>query len=167
MTIEKEQLFNDTLHIETTDLFKRKNIDSYLKYRLQEKIEGKCYKNGYIVPNSLEIVQRSVGKIIGINSTNNIEYNITYKTKSIIPSVGDIFECVISSITKMGIVAYLDYNDCKIEQSPLLFIVPKEYFEELDVDKLKKEDIINIEVLDTRIKFMTKQIQVVGKPEQS
>ena len=67
----------------------------------------------------------------------------------------------------MGIVAYLDYKEKKesdIQESPLLFIIPKEYFEEEQMEKMKIGDKIKVKVLDTRIKFMAKQIQIIGEP---
>ena len=114
----------------------------------------------------IEIVQRSVGKIETINNESFIKYNINYKNKSIIPTKDDVFECVIDSITKMGIIAYLDYRkeeDSSIKESPLLFIIPKEFLPEGKIDQLKKDSTINVKVLDTRIKFRAEQIQIVGE----
>ena len=67
----------------------------------------------------------------------------------------------------MGGVSYLNYKggeDFEIKDSPLLFIIPKEYFDEEKIKTLKVQDKINVKVLDTRIKFMSKQIQIIGEP---
>lgn len=167
MTIEKEQIISNTVSIQTKSIFRSKNIDSYLKYYLKKKYEGKCYQNGYIIPDSLEMIQRSVGRIKTIDRQNYTNFEVTYKIKSIIPSNEDIFMCIINSVTKMGIVAYLDYKEKKesdIQESPLLFIIPKEYFEEEQMEKMEIGDKIKVKVLDTRIKFMAKQIQIIGEP---
>ena len=63
----------------------------------------------------------------------------------------------------MGIVAYLDHNVESVSDSPVLFIIPKQFIDEDTIDKFKKNDKIKIKVLDTRIKFQSKQIQVVGE----
>jgi hypothetical protein len=63
----------------------------------------------------------------------------------------------------MGVIGYLDDTDNKynIENSPILFIIPTEYIE--DIELLKKDMNIEIEILQSRIKYKSKQIQVVGK----
>ena len=43
----------------------------------------------------------------------------------------------------------------------ILFIIPTEYIE--DIESLKKDMKIEVEVLQSRIKYKSKQIQVVGK----
>jgi DNA-directed RNA polymerase subunit E'/Rpb7 len=166
MTIEKEQLISDTILVPVRKIYQNKKIDGYLLHYLKKEYENKCHNNGYVIPDSIEIVQRSVGKIETINNESFIKYNINYKNKSIIPTKDDVFECVIDSITKMGIIAYLDYRkeeDSSIKESPLLFIIPKEFLPEGKIDQLKKDSTINVKVLDTRIKFRAEQIQIVGE----
>ena len=110
-SIVNEQLLTTTIHISTRKLSKTKNIDGLLKYELKQKLEGICSKEGYILKDSIFIVQRSIGKVITINSESNIQYEITYKLKSIFPCKGDIYHCIIDSISKMGLIAYLDFTD--------------------------------------------------------
>jgi hypothetical protein len=61
----------------------------------------------------------------------------------------------------MGIISYINYEDKdNIKESPLLIIVPNEYINDNDI---KINDKINVSVLDSRIKYKAKQIQVVAK----
>ena len=160
--LEKKELLTNTLLVKSKDILSKKNIDGYLKYLLKSKYEGKCNNNGYIIPDSLNIIQRSIGTITTIDSESHIKYEITYEIKSIIPCVGDVFKCVVNSYTKMGIVGFLDYkNNEEIEKSPILFIVPKEF---LDSSRdYKNGDKIDVKVLDIRIKFMSDQIQIISE----
>ena len=64
----------------------------------------------------------------------------------------------------MGVIGYLEYNSCTIEDSPILFIIPNESFTEDKLDNIHPNDKIKVKILDTRIKFMNKQIQVVSEP---
>jgi hypothetical protein len=61
------------------------------------------------------------------------------------------------------VIGFLPDKDNKynIENSPILFIVPTEYID--DIELLKKDMNIEIIVLQSRIKYKSKQIQVVGK----
>ena len=38
-------------------------IDDTLLFKLKEEVEGKCIKEGYAMPNSVEIVNRSLGEV--------------------------------------------------------------------------------------------------------
>ena len=55
----------------------------------------------------------------------------------------------IDNITKMGVIGYLDDKDNKynIENSPILFIIPSGYIE--DIESLKKDMKIEVIVLQS------------------
>ena len=162
---EKEQLLTITIQINASDIYRTKNINGLIKHKLKEQLEGVCGKYGYVIKDSISIINRSIGKAITHNEQSKIGYNLTYKMNVILPCTSEIFTCKIDSITKMGIIAYMKIDDDinnTIKGSPILFIVPQEYIEG-DIDMYKKDQIINIEVLQKRIKYRTKQIQVVGK----
>lgn len=159
---EKKEILTNTLLVKSRDVLSKKNIDGYLKYLLKNKYEGKCNNNGYIYPDSLDIVQRSIGKIVSIDRISYIKYEVTYEIKSIIPCVGDVFKCIINSNTRMGVVGFLDYKDnTEIDKSPLLFIVPKEFLDENKNYKIG--DTLEVKILDIRIKFMSDQMIVIAE----
>tara|TARA_Y100000817_G_scaffold276071_1_gene237322 strand:- start:798 stop:1307 length:510 start_codon:yes stop_codon:yes gene_type:complete len=162
---EKEQLLTTTIQIDSSDIYRTKNIDGLIKYRLKEQLEGLCGKYGYVIKNSISIIKRSIGKAVTYNNESKIEFNLTLKMKIILPCNSEVFNCKIDSITKMGIIAYMKMEDEKlnnINESPILFIIPQEYIED-DISLFTKDQIISIEVIEKRIKYRTKQIQVVGK----
>ena len=162
----KEQLLTTKIHINSSDIFNTQNIDSLIKFQLKKNLEGHCGKYGYVIPNSLVIIKRSVGTTLANSDSSKIEFNINYKIKVISPSVNDIYECIIDNITKMGILAYLktdipELNN--IKDSPILIIIPQEYLNDNNIEDFKSGDIIQIIILDSRIKYHSKQIQTVAK----
>lgn len=160
MSITTDQILSETIQIKSSDIFKTRNIDGIISHKLK-KYEGKCTKNGYIVKDSIEIVNRSVGKIITIDNKSLIEYKINYKIKTISPNKGCIYNCIINNITKMGLICFVEFGDLKeLKTSPLLVIVPKEY---CDIEKVKEGSKIKVETMDKRIKYMGTQIQLIGK----
>ena len=63
----------------------------------------------------------------------------------------------------MGIIGYYDFKkNNKIDENPILFIIPNEYIKNID-KQYKKNEIIDVKVLDIRIKFRSKQIQIIGE----
>ena len=160
MDIYTDQILNRTVQIKAKDIYKIKNIDGIIIHKLK-KFEGKCTKSGYIMEDSIVIIQRSVGKICNINRESYIEYKVNYKIKSILPKIGEKYECIIGSITKMGLICYIDLpNTTTISDSPLLIIIPKEYCE---IEKYKEGEKVNILTIDLRIKFLATQIQLIGE----
>jgi len=155
----KEQLLTTTCQLHSRQISKDKNIDGLLKHKLKNEYENVCNKHGYVLKDSIQIVNRSVGKLVNHNESM-IEYQITIKTKVIYPCVKDIFACEIDNITKMGAIGCLT-GSYTIEDSPIIFIIPTEYIN--DIDNLLVKSKVKVEVIQSRIKYKAKQIQVVGK----
>ena len=160
---QKEILMTTSIQLNSMECSRCKNIDGLIKYKLKKEHEKLCNKHGYVLENTLKVVNRSIGKIVTHDNMSMIEYNITMKLNVIYPCEKDIFTVKIDNITKMGVIGYLDVSEDKynIENSPILFIIPSGYIE--DIESLKKDMKIEVEVLQSRIKYKSKQIQVVGK----
>ena len=160
---QKEILMTTSIQLNSNECSRCKNIDGLIKYKLKKEHEKLCNKHGYVLENTLKVVNRSIGKIVTHDNMSMIEYNITMKLNVIYPCEKDIFTVKIDNITKMGVIGYLDVSEDKynIENSPILFIIPSGYIE--DIESLKVGMKIEVEVLQSRIKYKSKQIQVVGK----
>ena len=163
-----EQIINSTLSLTPSDL--TGDIDNIIKERLKSEFEGKCHDNGFIIRSSLSVIKRSVGSIETHNNLSSLKYNITFKAKIISPNEGDVIECFVSNINKMGILAYIKIggkNDDGIESSPLIIIIPRNYFDEQsskNIDDLTKNQSLNVRVVGVRTKYKSDKIQVVAKP---
>lgn len=158
-----EQLLSDDIYIDSSEL--KSGIDSILLKKLKEKLEGKTITSGYVINDSIELINRSkYGKCMG---NNKISYNISYKTKLVSPVIGLNIECYINSITKAGVVAYIklddygDYEGNKFDDSPLLILIPLNRF---DGKSIQENTKINIEITAVRIVYNNKTIQVIGRP---
>ena len=73
-TYISEQLLTSTLIINPNEL--TSDIDNNIKLKLKENIEGKSYEDGFIVKDSVRIIQRSMGKIVTNNKNSEIKYII-------------------------------------------------------------------------------------------
>ena len=147
-----------------------KDINTKIYSILKNKIENKCYKSGYIIQNSIKIINKTLGKIVNYDSKSMVEYNIRFSVKIIKPTIDDIIQCYISEKNKLGILAYIKYKDIiengnnnGIGESPLLIIIPMETIN--DIDKYDINMKIKVVVKATRIKFDANKIQVIGNIE--
>ena len=77
MDITTDQLLSETVQIKSSDIYKTRNIDGIILHKLK-KYEGKCTKNGYIIKDSIDIINRTTGKIVNIDNKSLIEYKINY-----------------------------------------------------------------------------------------
>ena len=157
------QLLTTSINVEAKNI--QGDINELLYKLLKQKYEGVCNKDGFIQRDSLQIVNRSIGEVKTINNTSYIVYNITYKANIYSPVKGVKLDVSINSITKMGIIGYLkDKDENTIETSPFIVIVPREFFAEDDIDNYNVNDKIKVEIEDSRIRYMSKNIQIVAKP---
>jgi DNA-directed RNA polymerase subunit E'/Rpb7 len=157
------QLLTTSINVEIKNI--QGDINQILYKLLKKKYEGVCNKDGYVENDSLQIINRSIGEVKTINNTSYIVYNITYKANIYSPVKETKLDISVNSITKMGIVGYLkDKEEDTIESSPFIVIVPREYFNEEDIDDISVNDKLKVEIIDSRIKYMSKNIQIVAKP---
>ncbi len=131
-------------------------IDDYIHEYLKNKMEGKCIDEGYVKPESVRIIKRSAGVLLGSRFTGDITYEVAYTADLCNPYEGNIYDCKVKFKTKAGIMGY---------NGPLSFIVGKQFHEnEIDAfESIKVGDMIRVYVLGKSFSVNDKEIQVVGK----
>jgi len=77
------------------------NIKPNLERIISSKVEGKCTVEGYIKPNSVQIINYSSGKVNG----EYVEYHAMYECMVCHPVEGLEIECTVKTLTKAGIHA--------------------------------------------------------------
>ena len=160
--ISEQILSDDEISIDCSEI--NSSVDSILTKKLKEKLEGNCITSGYVMKDSIELINRSK---YGECYKGKTRYNISFKTRLVSPVVGLNIECYINSITKAGVVAYIklddygNYEGNKFEDSPLLILIPLNRFEGKNIQENTK---INVEITAFRIMKNNKTIQVIGRP---
>ena len=159
-----KQILSSSINIEPHTI--TGDINKLILHNIKLKYESVCNKDGYIKSGSIEIINRSIGQSKIIDNKTYVMYNVTYSADIITPSIGTKLKCVINSNNKMGLLGYIKgKDDDTIEDSPYIIIIPRDYFgNDADIDSITIGDTINIEILNFRIKYMGKQIQIVAKP---
>jgi len=165
LTYINEQLLTTNLFVNASQV--NKNIDNVIKDNLKEQLEGLCYEDGFVVKDSVKIINKSMGKIVVNDNVSSVSYSIKYKAKIISPSEGDIIESYVSNVNKMGVVAYIKLSDGdSSEDSPLVIMVPREYFEQsiYNFDDINVGQKLKVIVIGTRIKYRSEKVQIIAKP---
>ena len=160
-----QQVLNTNLFLKPSDL--SKDIDKTIFEKLKNQIEGLCFEDGYIVKDSVSIIKRKIGKVQTRNNMSQIKYNIDYKATIISPNNGDIIETFVNNINKMGVVSYLKLKDDDTsENSPMIVIIPKEYFDNsiYNIGDINVGQKIKVSIVDSRVKYNSDKIQAIGRP---
>ena len=79
--------------------FVGKNLKKTLEAKIKSEIEGKCIVEGFIKPNSVEIISYSSGVIQG----NEARFNVIINCLVCYPVEGMLIQCIAKNITKAGI----------------------------------------------------------------
>jgi DNA-directed RNA polymerase subunit E'/Rpb7 len=131
------------------------NIDNYIESYLKTNYEGKCIAEGYVKPETIKIVRRSIGAITGSRFSGDVTYMIEYSAEICNPVIGNVIECKVKNINKLGLLC---------NNGPITVIVGKKFHDNLeDINKIKEGDSINVEIIAKKIQLNKEEIQVVGK----
>jgi hypothetical protein len=163
-----DQMLSTEMYIEPKDI--NINLNENIRDLLKKKVEEKCNDIGYILKDSVNIVKRSLGKLVYINKINNVKYNIDYTCSILQPTIGETIKCCIDSKTDAGIIGYIKLKDIDdkfkidndITNTPIICIIPLNRFE--NPEAIMSNQRINIKITAVRNKFNQSNIQVVGTP---
>ena len=161
------QLFTENIKLNLNEI-NTKNLNLKIYSKICGKIEGKCYNNGFVLKDSVELINKRLGKFINVDTSNYLNYNVRFTATLIQPGIEDVIECHIDNINKLGIIAYIKYKDIiegsdennGLDRSPLIIIIPNESIE--NIEKYNINQKIKVIVKAIRFKFNANKIQLVA-----
>ena len=153
-------ILNEKVGILPSDLDTRKNIVDIILNKLRNKIEGRCIKQGYVKKNSVQIINRSAGKIYDGHFTGDIVYKIKFSVEVCNPPEGQIINCIAHNINKMGILAGIGTNP---RDSPLAILLPRHQHQDKDLFKdISVGDSISVEIIGKKFELHDNKIHIVA-----
>ena len=133
---------------ETDDM--RKMIEEILR----KDLEGIFIKEGYVIPNTLRVVDMSAGKVISESLSGDLNYTVMIEAKVHRPKPGDVLKGKIKDKNKFGILIVVD---------PLDIILS--FVHHKNPDDLKEKEIgdeIEIVIATSRFQIGDKRQRVVA-----
>lgn len=137
--------------------FKNINSDIYntLQKLIKKKVEGICIDEGFVKPDSVNLVSYSSGELF----SDNVKFDIVYQCLVANTVESMTFDCIVKSITKVGIRAEINES-----VSPfVIFIARDHHFNNELFSKINENDIINVRVLGQRYELNNKFISVIAE----
>jgi DNA-directed RNA polymerase subunit E'/Rpb7 len=154
--MEQLAVFQEKVAIQPIDL--RPDITSFddiLLSKLKKQLEGKCSKHGYVIPDSLQLLSRSLGVAEKGRGTADFLYYLKAQGKVYNPPDGIVVEGEVSLKNKMGCYAIL-HNAVRIMIPRDLHIGNEEF------DTLEVGDRIQIEIKKSQFRVNATHILSIG-----
>jgi DNA-directed RNA polymerase subunit E'/Rpb7 len=133
--------------------FLQKNMQASLLAQLKMNFEGRCSPEGFIQPNSITIVDYSLGRTNYIKG--GVDYDVKFQADVCMPHTGQRFKAPVTVRSKVGIHA---------ETPPIKVLIPRDlHIGNEDFENVKVDEEIEFEVIGAQFKQQDKDIVVVAK----
>jgi len=123
-----------------------RNVPDNLVLKIERKFGGKCIREGYIQPKSIELVSHSSGNILG----EYIEFHVVYHCNVCNPPDDMVLECVCKTVTKAGVHAHVMDEHGNV---PITVFVAREHEDGNAFQDLKEGDVLRVCVLGQRFEL--------------
>ena len=130
------------------------NMPLYFKRYASRNIEGKCRKEGYIRPNSMQVVSYSTGLL----HADNVLFDVVFSCDVCYPCEEMIIKCKIVNITKIGIRGIISELN-----NPIVLFISREHNANRNFEDYEEGNMINIKVLGVRFELNDEYISVIGE----
>jgi DNA-directed RNA polymerase subunit E'/Rpb7 len=132
-----------------------KNLNAILEEKLRKRLEGKCYRHGYVVPDSVHLLSRSLGTVDRGRFTGNFLFHVQLEGKVLNPPDRTILEGEVIRKNKMGI--YVNYRNAIHVIIPRDANVGKEDFDNVEIG-----ETVSVEIKKSRFQVNDEYILSVG-----
>jgi hypothetical protein len=154
--MEYVAVFEEQLALTSVDLKKNiESIDDVLEAKLKQRLEGKCSKHGFVVPDTVKILSRSMGALERGRFTGDILFHVQAEGTVINPPDGHILQGDIIRKNKMGL--YVNYKDAIRVIIPRDVNIGNDEFESVEIG-----EIVRVEIKKSRFQVNDEYILSVG-----
>jgi len=155
--MEHQALFEERIPLTAKDLNRlaEEPVENILLQKVRAKLEGRCSRHGFVVPNTMTIVSRSMGHVEVGRFTGDIVYQVQSQGIVLNPSDGTTLTGEVLKKNKMGI--YVEYRDAIRVLLPRDLHHSSEEFESLIIGTN-----IEFEIKKSRFQVNDQYIQCVG-----
>jgi DNA-directed RNA polymerase subunit E'/Rpb7 len=134
-----------------------KNIRQTIEKSIASNFEGKCIVEGFVRPNTSQIISYSSGLI---ERGTNISFEVVFECEICFPVEGMLITCTAKNITKAGIRCE-SYDE---KPSPIVvFIARDHHYNNNYFASIQEDDKVTIRVIGQRFELNDKFISIIGE----
>jgi DNA-directed RNA polymerase subunit E'/Rpb7 len=134
-----------------------KNLKENIEENIKFNFEGKCGVEGFVKPNSSQIITYSSGTV---NRGNQIIFEVVFECDVCFPVEGMLIMCVAKNITKAGIRAE-SLNE--VPSPVVVFIAKDHHYSYQYFNEIQEGDKINVRVIGQRFELNDQYISIIGE----
>jgi DNA-directed RNA polymerase subunit E'/Rpb7 len=134
-----------------------KNIKEVLEENLKANFEEKCVVEGYVKPNSSNIITFSSGLIY---RGNQVSFEVVFECEICFPVEGMLISCVAKNITKAGIRAE---SSTEVPSPIVVFIAKDHNYNNTQFSEIKEGDKFTAKVIGQRFELNDKYVSVIAE----
>jgi DNA-directed RNA polymerase subunit E'/Rpb7 len=136
-------------------------IKDVLVKKKKRAVENRCIKEGYVLPDSVNLEEYSCPKI----DRGNIIYYVKYSCKICYPVEGMILECTCDIKSRAGIHAMYEYvmETNEVIRPIEIFVYRDHNLADAVFNRIKEKDKIKVCIIGTRIEIGNSTVAVIAK----
>lgn len=131
------------------------SIEALVADMLKARLEGRCSRHGFVVPDTLKVLSRSMGSLEKGRFTGSIIFHVQAEGTVLNPPDGAILEGEVIRKNKMGI--YVSYKDAIRVIIPRDLHIGNEAFEAVEIG-----ETVEVEIRKSRFQVNDPYILSVG-----
>jgi DNA-directed RNA polymerase subunit E'/Rpb7 len=133
----------------------KNSIVETLTEKLRKKHEGRCNANGYVKPDSLSIIGRSMGIAENGRFTGNVLYDCKFKCDVMYPVGGAEMDATVIKVNKMGAYTHVD--------QAIRILLPRDlHVGNVSFDAIEEGRVVRVRVERSRFQVNDPYIMAVG-----
>jgi DNA-directed RNA polymerase subunit E'/Rpb7 len=135
------------------------NLKDIIRKTITNTLSGKCIKEGYIKPGSIQIINNSAGIVRG----SLVRFVVTFSCLICNPVEGHIFTVTVKNITKAGIrCEYLPTGGTPV--SPVVvFIARDHHYINPKFHDIKSGSTVKVNVIGSRFELNDMYISIIAE----
>ena len=150
------QLISDRINVKPIHF--TSNFEQLISHAAKNKLEGKICKSGYVRPNSVLVLSRSIGYYNSAHFQGQMTFDVELVCDICHPVKGDEIFCEIVNLHQYGLRANAgEHNEISV------YVMREHHSDFFDDPRLREHGLILVEVICTRCKLNDKKIIVTGK----
>jgi len=133
-----------------------KNIRNVLERHLAQAHEGKCNAEGYVRPQSTQLLAHSSGNL---TDRGSVMFEVMYEYQSCNPVEGMLIRCVVQTVSQAGLHAHI-----VPEPSPIVVFVSRDHhYSNATFSKIKPGDEITVRVVGRHFELNDTAVSVIAE----
>ena len=134
----------------------RPNLEEHFLEYAENNIVDQCEKEGYVSSDGFRVISYSAGKTI----QSSVEYDVLYEFRICYPYENMTFQCVVQSITKIGVKGILSNDE---QENPIIVFASQLHNPILFEKDFAVGDLIQVKVISYRFEIHDPSIYVLGE----